>query len=103
MQNTHRFLGLFLLDHKDIKSLVARQAKNKKTPLPYLFKTRLNDVDDIIIGGGVVFHPLQFPLGKLPTMTSIIEKQGSGWDNINDQTVFNNSEGNQREDVVMKT
>ena len=34
----NRFLGLFLLDHKDIKSLVARRAKNKNTPLPYLLR-----------------------------------------------------------------
>jgi hypothetical protein len=99
----NRLLRLFLLDHKDIKLLVARRAKNKKTPLPFLFKTRLNGVDDIIIGGGVFSRPLQFPLGKMPTMTSIIEKQGSGWNNMNDKTFFNHTEGNQREDVIMST
>jgi len=71
--------------------------------LAYLFKTCLNDVDDIIIGGGIVVRPLQFPIGQLPSMTSIIEKQGSGWDNINEKTFFNQSEGNQRQDVVMST
>ena len=63
----------------------------------------MNDVDDIIIGGGIVVRPLQFPQGKLPSMTSIIEKQGSGWDKINEKTFFNQSEGNQRQDVVMST
>jgi hypothetical protein len=48
----------------------------------------LNDVDDIIIGGGVVAHHLQFQLGKLPTMNGIIEKQDSGWDNIDEETFF---------------
>jgi hypothetical protein len=91
------------LDHREIKSLVARRAKHKSTHLPYRFNTHLNDVDDIIIGGGVVVRPLLFPLGKLPTMKSIIEKQGSGWDNINEKTFFNQSEGNQHEDVVMST
>jgi len=99
----NRFFGLFALDHKEIKSLIARQAKHKSTHLPYPFITRLNDVDDITIGGGVVVHPLQFPLGKLPTMTSIIENQGSGWDNINEKTFFNQSEGNQHEDFIMST
>ena len=47
--------------------------------------------------------PLQFPIEQLPSMTSIIEKQGSGWDNINEKTFFNQSEGNQRQDVVMST
>jgi len=91
------------LDHREIKSLVARRAKHKPTHLLYHFNTHLNDVDDIIIGGGVVVHPLQFPLWKLPAMTSIIEKQGSGWDNINEKTFFNQSEGNQHEDVIMST
>ena len=77
--------------------------KTKKGSLPYLFKTCLNDVDDIIIGGGVVVRPLQFPQGILPSMTSIIEKKGSGWDNINEKTFFDQSEGNQRQDVVMST
>ncbi len=36
-------------------------------------------------------------------MTSIIEKQGSGWDNINEKTFFNQSKGNQRQDVIMST
>ncbi len=93
--NTHQLLGLFSLDHKEIKLLVARQAKHKSTHLLYRFKTRLNYVDAIIIGGGVVARPLQFPLGKLPTMTSIIEKQGTGCDKINEKTFFNWSEGNQ--------
>ena len=72
--NSQPISGLFALDHKEIKSLVARRSKNKKGSLPYLFKTCLNDVDDIIIGGGIVVHPLQFPQGKLPSMTSIIER-----------------------------
>ena len=101
--NTQPVFRVILLDHKDIKLLVAHRAKHKSTQLPYGFNTPLNDVDNIIIGGGVVVRPLQFPLGKLPTITSIIEKQGSGWDNINEKTFFNQSEGNQHEDVVMST
>ena len=45
-------------------------------------------MDNLIIGGGVVTRPLQFQLGKLPTMTGIIEKQGSGWDDIDEKTFF---------------
>jgi hypothetical protein len=99
----NRFFGLFALDHEEIKSLVTRRSKNQKGFLPYQFKTCLNDVDDIIIGGGVVVRPLQFPQGTLPSMTSILEKQGSGWDNVNEKTFFNQSEGNQRQEVVMST
>ncbi len=98
-----RFLGLFSLNHKEIKLLIGCQVKQESTHLPYHFYTRLNDMDDVIVRGGVIARPLQFPLGKLPTMTSIIEKQGSGWENINEKTFFKQSEGYQREDVVMLT
>jgi hypothetical protein len=53
---SNQFFGLFALDHKEIKLLIAHRAKHKSTHL-------LNDVDGIIIGGGVVVRPLQFPLG----------------------------------------
>ena len=72
----NRFLGVFSLDHKEIKLLVTRQATHKTKHFPFHFKTCLNDVNDIIIGGVGVTCPLQFQLGKLPTMTGIIEKQG---------------------------
>ncbi len=84
----NRFLGAFSLDHKEIKSLVAGRAKHTSKHLPYHFKTQLNDVDGIIIGGGVLAHPLQFQLGKLPTMDGIFEKQDPGWDNIDEKTFF---------------
>ncbi len=60
-------------------------------------------MDDIIIGGGAVARPLQFQLGKLPAMNGIIEKQDSGWDDIDEKTFFHRSEGYKREDVVMST
>ena len=40
----NRFLGVFSLDHKDIKPLVARRAKHKSKHLPFHFKTQLNNV-----------------------------------------------------------
>jgi hypothetical protein len=79
------------------------EPNNKSKHLPYHFNTQLNDVDDIIIGGGVDARPLQFQLGKLPTMTGIIEKQGSEWDGIDEKIFFNWSESNQHVDVVMST
>ncbi len=82
----NRFLGAFSLDHKEIKLLVARQAKHTSKHLPYHFKTWLNNVDGIIIGCGVVARPLQFQLGKFITMNGIIEKQDPGWDNIDEKT-----------------
>jgi hypothetical protein len=70
----NRILGVFSLDHKEIKSLVAHQAKHTSKHLPYLFTTQLNDVDGNIIGGGVVARPLQFQQGKFTTMNGIIDE-----------------------------
>ena len=36
-------------------------------------------------------------------MTSIIDKQGTGWDKINEKIFFNWVEGNQHKEVVMST
>jgi len=57
----------------------------------------------MIIGEGIGSHPLQFSLGKLHDMTSIIEKQGSGWDKINAKDFFKCSEVYMHEDVIMST
>jgi len=57
----------------------------------------------MIIGEGIGSHPLQLFLGKLHTMASIIEKQGSGWDKINAKEFFKCSEVYRREDVNMST
>jgi hypothetical protein len=84
----NRIVGVFSLDQKEIKSLVARRAKHTSKHLPYHYKTQLNDVDGIIIGGGVVARPLQFQLGNFKTMNGIIEKQDPGWDDIDEKTFF---------------
>jgi len=99
----NRILGLFSLDQTEIKSLVARQFKLKSKHLPYQFKIGFKDVDDIIIGGGVVACPLQFQLGNFTTMLGITEKPHSGWDDIDDKTLFHMSEAYKHEEVVMST
>jgi hypothetical protein len=71
--------------------------------LPYQFKISFKDVDDIIIGGGVVARPLQFQLGNFTTMLGITEKPHSGWDDIDDKTFFHMSEAYKHEEVVMST
>jgi len=85
-------LKAFSLDHEDIKSLVERRAKNKSSTQLYCFNLRSHDLEDTIIGEGIGSRPLQLSLGKLHTMTSIIEKQGSGWDKINAKEFFKCSE-----------
>jgi len=99
----HRYLKGFSLDHKDIKWLVERRAENKSTTQLYLFNLCSHDSEDMIIGEGIGIRPLQFSLRKLHTMTSIIEKQGSGWDKINAKEFFKCSEVYRREDVDMST
>ena len=96
----NRILRVFSLDHKEIKSRVARRAKYTSKHLPSHFKTRLNDVDGIIIGGGVVARPLQFQLGKFTNMNGIIEKQDPGWDVI-DEDEMQGSYNWQRNDPLL--
>ncbi len=91
------------MDQKEIKSLVVRRAKLTSKHLPYQFKIGFKDVDGIIIGGGVVAHPLQFQLGNFKTMNGIIEKQDPGWDDIDDKIFFHGNEAYKREEVVMST
>jgi hypothetical protein len=91
------------LDQTEIKSLVAHRSKLTSKHLPYQFKSSLKDVDDIIIGGVVVAHPLQFQLGNFTTMLGITEKPHSGWDDIDDKTFFHRSEAYKRKEVVMST
>ena len=71
-----RYLKVFSLDHEDIKSLVERRAENKSSTKLYRFNLCSHDSEDMIIGEGIGSRPLQLSLGKLHTMTSIIEKQG---------------------------
>jgi hypothetical protein len=99
----YRYLKGFSLDHKDIKSLVERRAKNKSSTQLYRFNLCSHDSEDTIIGEGIGSRPLQYSLGKLHTMTNIIEKQGSGWDKINAKDFFKTSEVYRREDVNMST
>jgi hypothetical protein len=97
------YLKAFSLDHKDIKLLIERQAKNQSSTQLYHFNLCSHDSKDTIIGEGICSRPLQFSLGKLHTMTSIIEKQGSGWDKINVKDLFKCSEVYRHEDVNMST
>ena len=92
------------MDQTEIKSLVARRAKLTSKHLPYQFKIGFKDVDDIIIGGGVVARPFQFQLGNFTIMLGIIEKQHSGWDDIfMIRLFFIGVRPYKREEVVMST
>jgi hypothetical protein len=97
------YLKGFSLDQKDIKLLVERRAGNKSSTQLYRFNLRSHDWENMIIGEGIGSRPIQFSLGKLHTMSSIIEKQGSGWDKINAKEFFKCSEVYRREDVNMST
>ena len=83
--------------------LVECRAKNRSSTQLYRFNLCSHDLEDMIIGEGIGSHPLQFLLGKLHDMTSIIEKQGSGWDKINAKDFFKCSEVYMHEDVIMST
>ena len=70
-----QLLVLFSLDHKEIKLLIAHRAKKEVSHLPFHFSICLNVMEDVIIGGGVVARPLQFPFRKLvenPSCISVV-------------------------------
>ncbi len=90
----------FLLDTDEINKLVSRRAKNTAKVPPYQYLTKLNGKDCVI--SGLVARPLQFPLGKIPTMSSILDKPGNGWEDNDEGEYFECSEG-QREDIIMST
>jgi hypothetical protein len=89
---------VFLLDTNEINQHVSRQAENTAKVPPYQYLTKLNGEDNII--SGLIVRSLQFPLQKIPTMSSILDKPGNGWEDINEGEYFKCSEG-QREDVIM--
>jgi hypothetical protein len=93
-----RLLNEFLLDTDKINKLVSRQAENTSKVLPYQYLTKLNGEDCVI--SGLVARLMQFPLRKIPNMSSILDKPGNGWEDINEGEYFKCSEG-QREDAIM--
>jgi hypothetical protein len=95
-----RLLNAFLLDTNEINKLVSRQADNTAKVFPYQYLTKLNGEDCVI--SGLAARLLQFPLGKIPTMSSILDKLGNSGEDINEDEYFKCSEG-QREDVIMST
>jgi hypothetical protein len=71
-----RLLNAFLLDTNVINKLVSHQAKNTtKVPI-YQYLTKLNGKDCVM--SGLVARPLQFPLGQIPTTSSILDKPRNG-------------------------
>ncbi len=91
-----RLLNAFSLDTNEINKLVSRQAENAAKVPPYQYLTKLNGKDCVIIG--LVARPLQFPLGKILTMSSILDKPGNSWEDINEGEYYKCSDG-QREDI----
>ncbi len=69
------------MDAQDIQAYVSRRSNKALLGPPYRFYHYL-DKDERVIGAKSI-RPLQFPLGKLPTMSSLLDKHGIGWDSVN--------------------
>ncbi len=65
---------------------------------PYRYAMTFTNEDVVI--RSTVARPQQFPLGTLKTMTSLLDKVGIGWDDIDVDGYFTNSIGGW-EDVLM--
>jgi hypothetical protein len=82
----NRLSNAFLLDTEEIKKLVSRKAENTAKVPPYQYLTKLNGEDCVI--SGLIARSLQSPLGKITTMSSILDKSGGGWEDIDEGKYF---------------
>jgi hypothetical protein len=75
------FLNMFLLSSPGIRNHMNRQVGAPDPEFPQSYRTILNNQKFIIHNS--VTRPVQYSLSKLPTMATIYDKLGAGWNKIN--------------------
>jgi len=95
-----RLLKVFGLNSDAIGQLILQRAKNRSI-VPNQYNATLHN--QIIQVGGLVARPLQVLLGKLPTMTNIMSKQGQGWEDVLTDHYFRSSSKQPFENLFMTT
>ena len=93
-----QLLKALSLDTTEVKSLTNLRFQRKETFPPNCYAMRFTNEDVVI--RSTVARPQQFRLGTLNTMTSLLDKVGIGWDDIDVDEYFKTSMGG-REDVLM--
>jgi hypothetical protein len=99
---TTSLLNWFEIDYpENIKAQINLHSNKVLLNPPYCFFHYINKEQHLI--GTRSVCPIQFPSGKLLTMTSLLDKHETGWDNVNVHDYFRLSKGCGREDLIMST
>jgi hypothetical protein len=79
-------LKVFDLNSEGMKKLLIWQSRVTPPVFPQSYQT-LNDNEEYLVHNSVT-QPVQFSLGRLPTMSSIAKKPGARFDRINTDDNF---------------
>jgi hypothetical protein len=80
------FLNMFLSSSPGIRNHMNRQVGAPDPVFPQSYRTILNNQEFIIHNS--VTQPVQNTLSKMPTMATIYDKPGAGWDKIDPDNYF---------------
>jgi hypothetical protein len=95
------FLNMFLSSSPGIRNHINWRVGAPDPEFPQSYRTILNNQEFIIHNS--VAQPVQYSLSKLPTMATIYEKPGAGWDKIDPDNYFTSYfKTNEMGDVVQK-
>ncbi len=83
-----KLFDIFLLISPGIRNHMNRQVGAPDPVLPQYYQTILNKQEFIIHNS--VTRPVQYSLYTLPTMSTIYDKPGAGWNRINAGNYFKN-------------
>ncbi len=73
-----KLLNMFLLSSPEISNHLNRQVVAPDPEFPQSYRTILNKQEFIIHNS--VTQPVKYSLSPLPTMSTIYDKRGAGWD-----------------------
>jgi hypothetical protein len=81
-----KLLNMFLSSSREIRNHMNRQVVAPDPEFPQSYQTILNKQEFIIYNS--VTQPVQYSLSTLPTMSTIYDKPGAGWDRIDIDNYF---------------
>jgi hypothetical protein len=96
-----KHLDIFLLSSPGIKNHMNPQVGAPDHVFPQSYRTIINKQDFIIHNS--VTRPVQYLLSTMPTMSTIYDKPGAGWNRIDTDNYFTNYfKTNEMDDVVQQ-
>jgi hypothetical protein len=96
-----KLLNMFLSSSPGIRNQMNWHVVAPDPEFPQFYQTILNKQEFIIHNS--VTQPVQYSLSTLPTMSTIYDKPGSGWDRINIDNYFTSYfKTNKVDDVVQQ-